>query len=111
MWCLILAQAAQAVPAWPHLMNYKLPDGTTIELTIKGDEKIRWAETKDGYSLLLNKEGFYEYAKLNENGDMVRSGIRAYNSNERTQEQMSFVSKLNKKVHFSPSQVNLMHQI
>jgi M6 family metalloprotease-like protein len=104
-------QTAVAVPAWPHPIEYQLPDGTTLTITLKGDEKVKWAETIDGYTILLNSEGFYEYTVKKENGDMERSGIRAYNPEQRTFEQHAFLSQVDKKLHFSSSQVGIMKQI
>jgi M6 family metalloprotease-like protein len=100
-----------SIPAKPDPVNYKLPDGTTIEIVLKGDEKVRWAETIDGYSVLLNKDGFYEYALLDKNGDMVRSGIRAYDQEHRPDNQKVSLRDIPKKVHFSSSQVSMMRQI
>lgn len=107
----LFVQNSYAVIAYPHPIEYKLPDGSKITIVLKGDEKVRWAETMDGYSVLLNKEGFYEYAILNEKGDMVRSGIRAYNFNERTNKQKSTLSGIPKKLQFNSSQVSMMKQI
>ena len=102
---------AQAVPANPKPIDYRLPDGTTITITLKGDEKVRWAETLDGYSVLLNKDGFYEYCILNEKGDMVRSGIRAFNESQRTNQQKSVLTTISKGLGFSASQVSMMKQV
>ncbi len=108
---ILFFQNAIAVPAWPHPVDYQLPDGTIITITLKGDEKVKWAETVDGYTILLNKEGFYEYTVKNENGDMERSGVRAYNPDQRTFEQHAFLSQVDKNLHFSSSQVGIMKQI
>jgi M6 family metalloprotease-like protein/uncharacterized repeat protein (TIGR02543 family) len=108
---LLLPVNSVAVVAYPHPVEFKLPDGTTITIQLMGDEKVKWAETLDGYSILLNKEGFYEYAMLNESGDMVRSGIRAYNLKERSSSEKAFASGLSKRVTFSKSQVSIMKQI
>ncbi|MDY0279098.1 MAG: M6 family metalloprotease domain-containing protein [Salinivirgaceae bacterium] len=107
----LFVQTASAAPAWPHPIEYKLPDGTTITVLLKGDEKVKWAETKDGYSILLNKDGFYEYATSNNKGDMERSGVRAYNPDERPLVQQNAVNQLQKQIRYSPSQVSIMKQI
>ncbi|MDR2556570.1 MAG: M6 family metalloprotease domain-containing protein, partial [Bacteroidales bacterium] len=66
-------------PAKPTPIEVKQPDGTTITIILKGDERVKWAETIDGYSLLRNDKGVYEYAVADENGDMIPSGIKASN--------------------------------
>jgi len=114
MACLfIIFSASQlfAVPAYPHPVNYNLPDGSAITIRLKGNEKIKWAETEDGYSILLNKDGFYEYAVLKDNNDMVRSGIRAYNPDNRSDDEKAFVNTLSKHLRFNRSQTDLMRQI
>ena len=60
-----------AVTAYPYPVDYKLPDGTTITIQLMGDEKVKWAETPDGFSILINDQGYYEYAILNNQGDLV----------------------------------------
>ncbi|MDR1975100.1 MAG: M6 family metalloprotease domain-containing protein [Bacteroidales bacterium] len=65
-----------ARPAKPAPIEVIEPDGTKITIILKGDERIKWAETSDGYSLLRNGDGFFEYAIQNENGEMVSSGIK-----------------------------------
>ena len=112
-WILIsmIRTTTYAVPAYHHPIDYQLPDGTTITIILKGDEQVKWAETVDGYSILLNENGFYEYTVINEHGDMVRSGIRAHNKENRTSEQTSFLNKIEKHQNFSPSQISIMKQI
>ncbi len=56
-----------AEPAYPFPIKYKQPDGTTVTMAMKGDERISWAA--------LNGENGWEYAQYNENGDLKPSGI------------------------------------
>ncbi len=104
-------RTAFAMIAYPHLLEYRLPDGSTIILRLKGDEKVKWAENPDGYSILLNSEGFYEYAILDANGDMQRSGIRVSNLENRSAEEAAFLSGLQKGLTFSLDQIGIMKQI
>lgn len=99
------------VQAYPHPIEYQLPDGSKITITLKGDEKVKWAETEDGYSLLLNKDGFYEYTTLNSKGDMIRTGIRANNIAKRTYVETQLLSRTAKNLRYSQSQVSVMKQI
>ncbi|MBN1127799.1 MAG: hypothetical protein JXA71_02360, partial [Chitinispirillaceae bacterium] len=54
------------------------PDGSRIPLLLHGDEFFIRAETRDGYTVVRDKEsGWYCYARLSEKGDgFVSSGIR-----------------------------------
>nr|MDA3867383.1 M6 family metalloprotease domain-containing protein [Salinivirgaceae bacterium] len=108
---LLLSGELYGVQAYPEAVQYKLPDETTIEIFLKGDEKINWAETIDGYSVLLNGDGFYEYAILNDKGDMVRSGVRAYDKSERPDKQLGILQKIENHIRFSESQAGVMRQI
>lgn len=108
---ILISKIALGVIAYPKPVEYILPDGSKITITLKGDEKVRWAETADGYSILLNDKGFYEYALLNDKGDMVRSGVRVSNETKRSSLEKQLLSKTPKGIQFSGSQVSLMRQI
>ena len=54
---------ALAVPAYPHPIVTHQPDGTSIEITLHGDEYTNWATTADGYTLLRNENGFWTFAR------------------------------------------------
>ena len=43
-----------AIPANPKPITIKQPNGKTITLTLKGDEKVNWAKTLDQYTLVRN---------------------------------------------------------
>jgi len=103
-------QQAIAVPAYPHPIQYKQPDGSIISLQLKGDERVNWAVSPDGFTLLVNKSGFYEYAKIDASGDLVLSGIRYNNVEERTPEEKSFQKTIQTNLQFSAEQKNLLWQ-
>ena len=112
--CLILTVATVkifAVPANPYPFEYVLPDGTTITITLRGDENINWAMSEDGYTLLRNENGFYEYAKLAENNALVPSGIIAKNIDQRSVEETIFLEGISKDLRYSPEQAHYMLQI
>lgn len=108
---LMVSKIAQAIIAYPNPIEYTLPDGSKINIVLMGDEKVRWAQTIDGYSILMNKEGFYEYAVLNDKGDMVRSGLKVSEVMKRSEVEEQLISKVGKGIRFSTSQISLMKQI
>ncbi|PKP39056.1 MAG: peptidase M6, partial [Bacteroidetes bacterium HGW-Bacteroidetes-15] len=108
---LLFSKVAFGVVAYPYPIEYSLPDGSKLTIVLRGDEKVKWAETVDGYSILLNEKGFYEYAITNEYGDMVRSGVQVSNEMKRTSIESQLLSKMPKGIRFSKSQVSLMKQI
>jgi M6 family metalloprotease-like protein len=99
-----------AVPAYPFPVRYKQPDGSTLSLIMKGDEKVRWAETIDGYTLIRNHAGGWEYAKKDLDGNLVNSGILAKDISNRSVIDESLLLSTPKKLHFSTSQVNILKQ-
>ena len=89
-----LQQILHAMPAYPGPVIFTQPDGTKINISLKGDEKAKWAVTTDGYTVLFNDKGFLEYAELNKNGDLVVSGVIARNPEKRLVEEKTFLSSL-----------------
>ncbi|MDL2254898.1 hypothetical protein LJB78_01275, partial [Bacteroidales bacterium OttesenSCG-928-J16] len=96
-----------AVPAYPHPVEYQLPDGSVITILLKGDERVHWAQTIDGYTLMRNQDGFYEYAILDENGDLAASGIQAVDESERTAAETAFLSGIRKDLRYSAEQIGI----
>ena len=54
--------ATYAVSAYPGWIRHRCPDGTFVNLKLKGDEHHKWAVTEDGYTLLRDREGDWCYA-------------------------------------------------
>ncbi len=92
--------AVFARPANPNPIEVEQPDGSKITIILKGDERIKWAETQDGYSLLRGQDGFWEYAAKAENGDMIASGVRLSDNVEEAKS----ASKGEKHIMFSTAQ-------
>ena len=103
--------SVNAMPAYPGLVEFTQPDGTKISVYLKGDENVKWAETLDGYSIMFNKEGYYEYAKLDTRGDMVPSGIKVHNIQNRTKEEINLLSNIQKNLRYNRDKVYMMKQI
>lgn len=101
---------AVAIPASPYPVKYVLPDGQTIMIQIQGDEYFHWVSTTDGYTLLLNAEGYYEYAVADPDGNLVCSGVRAHDMALRMDE-LSFLQALPKNLSFSENQLNMSRQL
>ena len=70
--------SVMAVPAFPEKIIFTQPGSeTTVSIYLKGDERVHWAETVDGYSLLHSSNGSLVYARCNDNGDMVATDFLA----------------------------------
>jgi len=92
-------------PASKKPIEFKQPDGTILIIFLKGDEKLHWAETKDGYTLLSNKDGGYEYARLDNNKNLINSGKLAHEQDIRTKKEKRFLKKIPKGLQFSEAQI------
>jgi M6 family metalloprotease-like protein len=97
-----------AVPAYPGLIKFEQPDGTIISLYLKGDEKINYAETQDGYTILVTGYGEYQYAMKDGDGDLVFSGIKVSPESQRTSDDIKFLMNLEKGLKFSGRQKEMM---
>ena len=68
---------SSAMPAKRGLRTVKMPDGSTIEVQLKGDEHCHIYLTEDGYPLVSDNKFFY-YATPSESGDrLVSTGVKA----------------------------------
>lgn len=52
------------------------PDGTTLWIHERGDEYFHWEETTDGFVIVPNAQGVYEYASV-QNNKLNASGVKA----------------------------------
>lgn len=110
--CLCLfSQYALSVPAVPWPVEKQQPDGTIITVKLKGDEKVHWMESLDGYTLLYNDSKQVVYAQLDEDGDLVPSDIVYGNKAQLSPEQLNRLSQMKKYLRYSNEQVNLFEQI
>jgi M6 family metalloprotease-like protein len=101
----------KAVPAYPDAIHYTQPDGNTVTIFLKGDEKVNWSESIDGYTLMKNSQGAYEYAVLNTNNDLIPSGVQAMDPANRTQSVKTMLNGVTKGLSYSPSQRSIMMSI
>lgn len=100
----IISYAAYCSPAYPFPLLFTQPDGTHLKITLKGDEFSKWAETSDGYALLFNSKGYYEYAKKDSRGFLIPSGIVAKANELRSAEDNSFLAITEKHLTYSKEQ-------
>ena len=107
----VIAQQMFAVPACPYPVDFKQPDGTAITVMIKGDEKIHWYESMDGYSLLFNQAGYLTYAVLDEGGNLQPSDFIATDVEKRDAVTDSFLNTIEKELFYSDIQQQFMLKV
>ena len=102
---------AISAPAYPNLVKVKQPDGTEISVFLKGDEKVHWMESEDGYSLLYDNSKTIVYATTDEKGDMIPSSVAVRDISLRTAATRQFLKETPRKLNYSTSQINTFNSI
>jgi len=87
---------AHAVPARPGLRNVTMPDGTSLNVRLVGDEFFHQYFTEDGFPLVQDN-GFFYYADLTADGQLINSRIVASPASDRSAEARSFVAGIEMK--------------
>jgi len=100
-----------AIPAFPDPIVYTQPDGTTLTVMIRGDERIHWHETLDGYTLLYNQEGFLTYAYLDEYENLQPSNFVATDIEARDTETLFFLNNIEVNLFYSDVQQQMILKI
>lgn len=93
--------------ASPFPITINQQDGSKLTIIGKGNNSISYTETLDGYTLILNSKGLFEYAKLSSD-DLVPSGVLAHETNERSKEENSYLSTINKHLTYGPNKIALL---
>jgi M6 family metalloprotease-like protein len=94
-----------ASPARPVAVKLMQPDGQTVEVFLRGDEKIRWMESPDGYTLLRNDSQTIVYATLDADGNLVPSDIAYSESALRSSASQAEAAGISKNLCFSAAQI------
>lgn len=95
---------AQQVIVSPDTFTIKQSNNTTISIVGKGNMHLHWTETIDGYTIMRNKKGIYEYALLSKDClTLIPSGRKAHNPQERRYFEKRFLRRKIKK-HIRPAQ-------
>jgi hypothetical protein len=92
-----------AVPAVPWPVEKVQPDGTKVTVYLRGDEKVNWFESLDGYTLMYDSNKYLVYAEQDAKGSLVPSKVRLSKSNA--------PKSLQKGLRYSAEQVNTLQQI
>ena len=100
----LLCLVAYAVPADPTPAVVTQPDGTTLTVVLHGDEFYHFTTTTDGYTVVKDAAGYYNYAILD--GDqLVSSGRQAKDLIHRNAGDRSFLATISKRLT-SPAGLN-----
>lgn len=107
---ILAPMAVQGVPAYPGIIKSTQPDGTVVEILLRGDERGHRILTTDGYLLMRDSEGYIAYAEADANGMPIASAMRpSATASTRTSAEAAFVAALDqKKIASAFEQAELM---
>ncbi|MDR0864125.1 MAG: M6 family metalloprotease domain-containing protein [Candidatus Symbiothrix sp.] len=100
-----------AVPANPNPVEVTQPDGTKVTYYIKGDERVHWLQSPEGYTLLYDKDKFVVYAEKDPTGNLVPSKQVYRNESLRSSATDNFLLGIPKDLRYSKEQVETFTQI
>lgn len=72
---LLFSFHASAAPLYFEPVKKVLPDGTSIDLFVSGDEFFNWVHDKSGYPLGAGSDGYYYYL-VQKGDDFITTGYR-----------------------------------
>ncbi|MDR1592169.1 MAG: M6 family metalloprotease domain-containing protein [Prevotellaceae bacterium] len=93
------AQVSFAVLAYPYPVTVTQADGSQLTIQLHGHEFFNYATTVDGYLLVANEQGSYEYAMCKDDGEFQRLGVIA--RDVRTKEELDLIKTLQPNTVFS----------
>lgn len=100
-----------AVPAYPGLVKLLQPGGEEITVYMRGDEKVHWMESPDGYSLMYDGDKRIVFAATGETGNMVPSAIIYRDALLRSSIIDGQLAGIPKNLRYSASQVEVLKNI
>lgn len=75
-------------------------DGTTLHIVGYGNIFMNYTETIDGYTVVLDDAGLYNYAELAKNGDLVPNGTVAHDPQDRNKKEIRKLRKVQKHLRY-----------
>lgn len=92
----VAIRRANAVPAYPHPITVTQSDGTQLTIRIVGDEFNHYTLNEEGYTIINDIRGDYYYARLDSNGELAPTAVRARPISRLTAAERSQVMTLGK---------------
>ncbi|MBR1543332.1 MAG: M6 family metalloprotease domain-containing protein [Muribaculaceae bacterium] len=101
--CMMAFARAYAVPACPTPQAVSQPDGSTVTLVLHGDEFYHYSTTVDGYTVVKDANGFYNYARVDDNGELAATGVVAHDEAKRGADEIALLARTEKNLIAQPS--------
>lgn len=100
-----------SAPAYPHPLDFIQSDRSTVTVVLKGDEKVNWAKSLDGFTLMRADNGDFVYAISDGKGGMIPSDVIYHNIADRNTEEIAFTANLDKNLFYSQEQISYLKQL
>ncbi|MFH0895177.1 MAG: M6 family metalloprotease domain-containing protein [Bacteroidota bacterium] len=97
-WMYVSAQQTSVYTLSPYPNVFHQPDNSMLLLKGKGQYPDVLTQTIDGYTVVKNQNGFFEYALPSIDGVKLRSGKIAHNPDERNENEKKFLTNLAKDI-------------
>ena len=109
----LISLPALAVKAYPFPITVTQPDGSSLIITLHGDEFHHYRTSEDGILLKENTKGFLTYATVNTAGEVIESEFVAHNATKRSSVELQFLKTVNQttilqKIKSTPSKVKML---
>ncbi len=88
---IIIASTALASKMQPGIHSIRQSDGTTLQVVAFGDEHFNYFTTTDGVLLVRDGNNFF-VAKVNDNGQLVSTGVLAHDTVSRTEAERALIA-------------------
>ena len=79
----IWAQEPARVPAYRGVIERVQPDGDTLHIYLRGDERYHYSMTLDGWQITENEQGALCYALQQKDGTIIASKKQAHDVDKR----------------------------
>lgn len=80
----VKAQQPAKVPAYKGVIERVQPNGDTLQIYLRGDERMHFSMTLDGWQIKENESGYICYAQQKRDGSIIASKKVAHNEADRT---------------------------
>ena len=87
------AEEPAKVPAYRGLIERVQPNGYTLRTYLRGDERMHWAMTEDGWQIKETNRGWLKYCKLNRKGEVVVTCRKARNVEDRSKCEVKWLER------------------
>ena len=87
------AQKPAKVPAYRGVIERVQPNGDTLQTYLRGDERMHWMMTVDGWQITENEKGWLVYMTKDKEGKAKATCKKAHNEAQRSKCEKRWLEK------------------